>query len=191
MKYKTAYCSLAQEESPLLWYGKLPLRQTLQATRLLHVRALALPAARRPGMAKMLCLVHQTPNVGCSTRMPLGVRTCCRTSLGLVCLLWTDCRHTSCCQNPINAAAEELPDPSIVPGLRTALDAGYIPCLEAVLRRRLVPYMLDHECKRYSCTSSTGPHALTCGYQGWQEDYRPVAWAILEMKLATEARVVG
>ncbi len=64
------------------------------------------------------------------------------------------------CQHPVIAAAEQVPDPSIVHGLRTALDAGYIPCLEAVLRRHLLPYMSDHERKLYSCTASTGPQDL-------------------------------
>lgn len=59
------------------------------------------------------------------------------------------------------AAAEQVPDPSTVPGLRTTLAAGYIPCLEAVLRRRLMPYTLDHERKRYTCNFSGGPQVLT------------------------------
>ncbi len=62
------------------------------------------------------------------------------------------------------AAAEKVPDSATVSGLHAALGSGYIPCLEAVLRRHLVPYMLDHEHKRYSWTPSTGPQDLAGVY---------------------------
>ncbi len=53
-----------------------------------------------------------------------------------------------------------LPAPSTLPGIHAALAAGYLPCLEAVLRRHLVPYMADYECNSYCSLPTKGPQNL-------------------------------